>query len=472
MIDDPIQVIRDRLLTGIPTRKARLKKQRRIAAALIAAIGLMAVAGSAVPSSVDRENVTAERSASAWPLPVEIPDGVWAIAQPGGWHRAGWELMPNLGWDSLTLASFPLRPGGRCAHLPTRALEDAGADDALISIMFVGGSFLSPVSWPVNGFDDDTLTRSDRHEAHDCAGRPDLEIHWDTLSQRGYAMWILVAFGPEASTATRDEAWETLSSLTASPDQTTPGPPACIVTVPPAASPGFLGAVGDRSPDAGERWFGTPELWTSLPIDGVYTPRDSVWWSSHLVESDPDIAVSWRRSAARAAGLLSDVGSALIVHDRPGRYASSSDWGSFMVASAIDPEGVGCWEVTGRYNDDSLSYVYWRPPNVATLPDGADPVRPSGNTDAMDFDPHVNCYRAEVGGDVHPVIWPAGTTASNSGLIIRPGGTVPGPSIRSMETTGEVRPWDALPTSEELFPLISHCLTESGQVWLVADPDE
>ena len=55
-------------------------------------------------------------------------------------------------------------------------------------------------------------------------------------------------------------------------------------------------------------WFGTEKLWTILPANGTW-----------------------------------------------------QDWKSFMVAG-LDIPTLGCWEITGKYGTDKLTYVIWVSP--------------------------------------------------------------------------------------------------------------
>ncbi|GAB4416806.1 MAG: hypothetical protein Kow002_02840 [Anaerolineales bacterium] len=104
-------------------------------------------------------------------------------------------------------------------------------------------------------------------------------------------------------------------------------------------------------------WYGTPELWTSLPNDGIWwgLPKDkdgyvqkTVFWREGYVareELTPALTVSGRRM------------------DAPAQTFSFSDathgWdesGDFMLMGISIP-AEGCWEITATYQDVSLTYV-------------------------------------------------------------------------------------------------------------------
>jgi hypothetical protein len=103
----------------------------------------------------------------------------------------------------------------------------------------------------------------------------------------------------------------------------------------------------------GDVWYGTAKLWTALPA-GEYGPRKSVWWSSAsgggAVEPEPDIEMTWERLDAERAP---------ITNEGYGTSAHTPEHGWFMIAG-IDPAERGCWQVTARYKDAELSYIYLR----------------------------------------------------------------------------------------------------------------
>ena len=153
------------------------------------------------------------------------------------------------------------------------------------------------------------------------------------------------------------------SALAASPIDS--GPPAtCPVRrapsppfVPPAPYPAATGP--------GAFWFGTQKLWTNLPVDGTwkglphYRPKDSAfrnklfWWHEGYdwrAENLPELTVTGRRLDSPAPPLATD------------KHANNG-WTNdphhpFMVAGVFIPT-LGCWEITGDYKGDKLSYVVW-----------------------------------------------------------------------------------------------------------------
>lgn len=141
------------------------------------------------------------------------------------------------------------------------------------------------------------------------------------------------------------------------------GPPAiCLVTrppnppfVPPSPYPAKFGPDGF--------WFGTQKLWTWLPINGEwrglrsYEPgglsyRQKLFWFrqgyNSRTETQPALVVTGRQLDASEPPLKSDTSNGFTSY-------------SFMVVG-IDIPTLGCWEITGEYKGDKLSYVIWVAP--------------------------------------------------------------------------------------------------------------
>jgi hypothetical protein len=275
----------------------------------------------------------------------------WSLQYGPDWHRADSELMPNLGGESTTLATFPLVPGGElCAHMPTNALSDLGPEDVMISIR-LGGPLGS--DRPAEGFSDDTFPTTPGTDVQECAEQPDLEAHWGSWTIDDNGAYLLVAFGENVSDQRRAEAWAILSSLRTEPIPAARDRGICIATRPPV--PGLIppDPWNPTPSDPETVWFGTADLWVPLHIDADYQERKSVWWSQNFTdaarESSPDIAVTYER-IDRTAATIGVTG--------PGTNASTAQDGLFMIANIeYEPETPGCWTVTGEYKGATLSYV-------------------------------------------------------------------------------------------------------------------
>ena len=107
----------------------------------------------------------------------------------------------------------------------------------------------------------------------------------------------------------------------------------------------------------GRFWYGTPDLWTNLPVNGIWQelPKDDdgyvqkvVFWREGFVAIDephPDLALSGRRLDASATTFsFSD---------------ATHGWdetGDFMLLGISIPT-EGCWEITAEYKETHLTYV-------------------------------------------------------------------------------------------------------------------
>lgn len=140
-------------------------------------------------------------------------------------------------------------------------------------------------------------------------------------------------------------------------------PASCPVTRPDQTGLFVPPSPYSRKTSPGSFWFGTDKLWTSLPRDGAwrglrgYTPDDPTfrqklfWWRQGYdwdTDRRPQLTVRGRRLDAPAPPLHVDEPNGGWVHlEQP-----------FIVVGFNFPT-LGCWEVTGRYRDDELTFVVW-----------------------------------------------------------------------------------------------------------------
>ncbi len=118
-------------------------------------------------------------------------------------------------------------------------------------------------------------------------------------------------------------------------------------------------------------WFGSAKLWTMLHTDGTwhdlrpYSPAETslrqklFWWRTGYnwtTETQPQLKVTGRRLDGMAPTFQT-------LHASNGHKGEG--WNSFMVVG-IDIPTPGCWEITGHYEGQELSFVVWvtaaRPP--------------------------------------------------------------------------------------------------------------
>jgi hypothetical protein len=109
-------------------------------------------------------------------------------------------------------------------------------------------------------------------------------------------------------------------------------------------------------------WFGTDKLWTDLPANGTwklghYAPTDPsfrqkmFWWRygyDRLTDDPPELAVTGRRLDSAAPPLATD--------DHTNAGWTNDPNHAFMV-TGINIPTVGCWQITGDYKGDKLTFV-------------------------------------------------------------------------------------------------------------------
>ena len=139
-------------------------------------------------------------------------------------------------------------------------------------------------------------------------------------------------------------------------------PASCRVTVPPANpfTPSGPYELGEKS-----FWLGTEKLWTVLRKSGVWwwAPHapgrehqvqpltEKTWWMSrdfnYREEYPPELKVTGRRLDGDAPPLL----TLTPTNAFPGPAAA-------MLSGVYVPT-PGCWEITGDYKGQKLSFVVW-----------------------------------------------------------------------------------------------------------------
>jgi hypothetical protein len=132
--------------------------------------------------------------------------------------------------------------------------------------------------------------------------------------------------------------------------------PSCDVTKP---VPAFVPPEGELiEAPFGEAWFGRAGLYTALDVNGDVwdgLPKSDAgwgqktfWWSvDWLPDEEPAPAIRVTGERLDAPGTLAA---------GPGTNASAADIGTAMLVGVTFPE-PGCWRLTARYRDASLSYT-------------------------------------------------------------------------------------------------------------------
>jgi len=146
---------------------------------------------------------------------------------------------------------------------------------------------------------------------------------------------------PETATATKSQAQG--CDVTKAP---------AVPFVPPKPYPAK--PIGDNF------WFGNKKLWTLLPDDGTWRlghyspttpgfPQKIFWWrEGHFWRADPTPAlkVTGRRLDAPAPNFVI-----------PRANSGYNEFTKSFMLVGVDFPTVGCWEVTGRFKGNDLTFV-------------------------------------------------------------------------------------------------------------------
>jgi len=138
---------------------------------------------------------------------------------------------------------------------------------------------------------------------------------------------------------------------------------ACPITKPYQTSFFVPPAPYEANTAKGQFWFGTDRLWTNLPVNGIWKglPLDTTarrptfgqklfWWRQGYnarVEPRPKLIVTGRRLDSPAPPL----------EVSPATNAFAAPRSAILVGLGFPT--VGCWQITGRYEDDELTFIIW-----------------------------------------------------------------------------------------------------------------
>jgi hypothetical protein len=137
------------------------------------------------------------------------------VELPAGWHAAHANLTPNLSdpREVLAVASYRLRyRPDDCAQVPVSALRDLGAR----------GAFVELEERAKSGPPSSEFPRRPPHfgpalggpsEATACVPGTRMSEHWFGFTDHGRHFYVRVAYGPAASSATKNDAWKLLDGL-------------------------------------------------------------------------------------------------------------------------------------------------------------------------------------------------------------------------------------------------------------------
>jgi hypothetical protein len=136
------------------------------------------------------------------------------------------------------------------------------------------------------------------------------------------------------------------------------GQGACPVTIAPAALFTTPAPYPLKAP-ASNFWHGDERFWTMLPADGRWygLPRNDAglrhkvfWWYPGFdgaTEPAPALKVTARQLD----------GSGTYTSQGPATNARHQDFGGWTILTGIDLPTAGCWELTGTYRGEMLTFV-------------------------------------------------------------------------------------------------------------------
>ncbi len=122
--------------------------------------------------------------------------------------------------------------------------------------------------------------------------------------------------------------------------------------VPPAPYP--------AQPSFGGFWYGTEKLWTALQPGGQWNalPKDRdgysqkiVWWRlgyEGTTEQQPALKITGKQ--------LDGVGT-FVVNGATNAYSPDFGGNGWAIMSGVEIPALGCWEITGEYGGQKLSFV-------------------------------------------------------------------------------------------------------------------
>ena len=153
-----------------------------------------------------------------------------------------------------------------------------------------------------------------------------------------------------------------LTAVSSAPAQDTglQPPSSCRVTV--QSTPALFAPppYPQSAPGFGNFWYGSQTLWTMLGEGGTWhgLPRHPngfrqkvFWWSPGFdgrIEPRPQLSVVGRRLDGRESFIAG-----------PATNARHADFGGWTILTGIDVPTAGCWELTGTYRNQSLTFVVW-----------------------------------------------------------------------------------------------------------------
>ena len=104
-------------------------------------------------------------------------------------------------------------------------------------------------------------------------------------------------------------------------------------------------------------WFGTDRYWTLLPTNGTWPLGEKTFWFRQEWGRDKWIPGKDASQLTVTARRLDAPAPPPEVLKANSSYREQ-DWKAFLVGGINFPS-PGCWEVSGRYEADELTFVVW-----------------------------------------------------------------------------------------------------------------
>jgi hypothetical protein len=111
---------------------------------------------------------------------------------------------------------------------------------------------------------------------------------------------------------------------------------------------------------SGVNWFGTDRFWTLLPADATWGQGEKTFWFRQEWgrHKDRDQWIPEKDAAKLTVSARRLDGPAPPPEVLKANSSYREDWKRFLVGGINFPT-PGCWEVSGRYESDELTFVVW-----------------------------------------------------------------------------------------------------------------
>jgi hypothetical protein len=119
-----------------------------------------------------------------------------------------------------------------------------------------------------------------------------------------------------------------------------------------------------QPPNSSVFWYGTDSFWTRLPTNAIWSQGEKTFWfrqewGHYKPYEDPDQWIPEKDAAKLkvTARRLDGPAPAPQVGKANSSYAGNS-LGALLIGGINFPT-PGCWEVSGRYESDELTFIVW-----------------------------------------------------------------------------------------------------------------